>query len=84
MPTYRVEGYSLYKQAKGWFEIITNINYFLLTCVPASPVLGEGDPVIGVGGLHLVLELPLSEDGCIWAGPPLVDPPIQVPLQNSR
>ena len=24
MPTYRVEGYSLYKQAKGWFEIITN------------------------------------------------------------
>ena len=24
MPTYRVEGFSLYKQAKGWFEIITN------------------------------------------------------------
>ena len=44
----------------------------------------EGDPVIGVGGLHLVLELPLSEDGCIWAGPPLDDPPIQVPLQNPR
>ena len=51
--------------------------------MPASPVLGEGDPVIGVGGLHLGLELPLSEDGCIWAGPPLVDPPIQVPLQKS-
>ena len=50
--------------------------------MPASPVLGEGDTVIGVGGLHLVLELPLSEDGCIWAGPPLVDPPIQVPLQE--
>ena len=24
IPTYRVEGYSLYSQAKGWFQIITN------------------------------------------------------------
>ena len=39
-------------------------------------MLGKGDPVIGVEGLHLVLELPLSEDGCIWAGKPLDDPPI--------
>ena len=43
-----------------------------------------GGRPIGVGGMHLVLELPLSEDGCIWAGPPLVDPPIQVSLQNPR
>ena len=52
------------------------------TC--AWPLGRETQFNIGVGGLHLVLEFPLSEDGCIWAGPPLVDPPIQVPLQNPR
>ena len=54
-------------------ELIYIYIYFFVLTSCASPVLGEGDPDIGVGGLHLVLELPLSEDGCIWVGlyPPI-------------
>ena len=43
----------------------------------SSPVAGEGDPPFfgdRCRGLHSVLELAHSEDGCIWAGPAIVDP----------
>ena len=36
MPTYKVEGYSLYKQAKGWFEIITNGDFCKGTWIGGS------------------------------------------------
>ena len=36
----------------------------------------------GVRGPHLVIELPFSENRCIWAGQPLVDPFTWVPMQN--